>query len=195
MTAAVALLGLAGAARADISFSGTGTSGVLSAPSETWQFNADGGTLENDWGSPGVGAGEVVSGETVPVFGMTLDFTGGGTIDASSVAIGNGAACAGSTNGGTTFCTANPSDIWVATVTGPSSISFIAQNPTFFLQPGQLYFVNVFFTGATPDSFTGTWLTTFSGSGAPEPTTWGLMLLGFGGAGYALRRRRALVTA
>lgn len=35
---------------------------------------------------------------------------------------------------------------------------------------------------------------TFTG-GVPEPATWGLMLVGFGGLGAVMRRRRALVAA
>jgi len=179
-------------ANADITFSGSGPSGVLSAPSETWVFNADGGApvtgYLNNWGSPGVGFGEVVSGETVPVFGMKITFSGGGTIDAPSIAIGNGAGCAGTTTGGTTFCTDSPTDIWLATQTGADSIEFTAQNPTYYLNPGQLYFVNIFFDGATPTSFTGEWLTEYSPT--PEPSS--LMLLGSGALALlgGLRRRK-----
>ncbi|MGZ3377786.1 MAG: PEPxxWA-CTERM sorting domain-containing protein [Phenylobacterium sp.] len=36
---------------------------------------------------------------------------------------------------------------------------------------------------------------TFNGGAVPEPAAWALMLLGFGGMGAALRRRRMLVTA
>lgn len=43
------------------------------------------------------------------------------------------------------------------------------------------------------DSFTATGFSaTFSGA-VPEPTTWALMILGFGGAGAMLRRRRAVL--
>ena len=86
-------------------------------------------------------------------------------------------------------------DIWVATITGPSSIKFIAQSPTFFLGQGQKYFVNIFFDGDTPDAFTGKWLTTFSGPGVPEPASWAMMLMGFGGLGAVLRRRRPVALA
>jgi hypothetical protein len=191
--AILVVLGTASVAHADYAFSGTGGSGTLVAPSETWSFNFDGGALLNDWGSPGVGAGVVAYGESQAAFGMTLNFTGGGTINAASVGIGNGANCAGSTSGGTTFCTISPTDIWIATITGPSSIKFIAQNSTFFLTQGQTYFVNVFFDGATPTDFTGAWLTTFSG--APEPATWAMMLVGFGAIGYGLRRRSTALAA
>jgi len=180
---------LSGAASADlIPFSGTGTSGVLSASSETWYFNMDGGAAFNqylnNWGSPGVNGGEAVSGESEDVFGMQITFTGGGPIDASAIAIGNSAGCVGSTAGGTTFCTFSPTDVWTAIQTGPDSISFLAQDPSSYLLPGQDYFANVYFDGATPTGFTGDWLTTFiptPPSSAPEPAAFGVA-----GAGLVL---------
>lgn len=157
---------------------------MLSASSETWLFNADGGAVStgylNDWGSPGVGAGEVPSGEAVNVYGMQITFTGGGPIDAASIAIGNSANCLGSTTGGTTFCTGSD-DIWVATLAGADSINFLAQSAAFDLTPGEFYFVNIFFDGATPTAFSGDWLTTFTptiGGSTPEPAAIGLV--GFG---------------
>lgn len=184
--AATALIAASGAAHADYLFSGSGSSGTLVSPSEVWRFNADGGTLLNDWGSPGVGAGVVPYGETQPAFGMDITFTGGGTIDSGSVSIGNGADCVGSTFGGTTFCTIAPTDIWKAFIVGPDTIDFRAQNPTFYLSQGQYYFVNVFFDGATPTGFSGAWLTSFSP--VPEPAS--LALIGAGLAGVGLVRRR-----
>lgn len=193
--AALAVFGFAGAAHADYAFSGSGPTGVLVGAAETWSFNYDGGVLANDWGSPGVGAGVTTYGQSQDAFGMTITFAGGGTIDASSVIIGNGAACAGSTYGGTTFCTSSPTDIWTATVINPYTINFIAQNPTFNLAQGQSYFVNIFFNGATPTSFTGKWLTEFTGGpgpggAVPEPATWAMMILGFGAVGSMARRSR-----
>ena len=35
-----------------------------------------------------------------------------------------------------------------------------------------------------------TWFDTGTGGGVPEPGTWGMMLMGFGAAGFAMRRRR-----
>ena len=45
----------------------------------------------------------------------------------------------------------------------------------------------------TPGSAVG--LPTGTPPGVPEPATWAMMLMGFGAAGYALRRRRKLVLA
>ena len=38
----------------------------------------------------------------------------------------------------------------------------------------------------------GSYSGTVTFASAPEPATWGLMILGFGAVGYSLRRRRAL---
>lgn len=154
-----------GIAYGDIIISGTGSSGNLDAAGGPWSFNADGGVAVtdylNDWGSPGVGASVTPYADTTTAFGMEITFTGGGTLDAAAVGIGNSAGCVGSTSGGTTFCTLSPTDIWEAFITGPDTIEFLAQDPSFDLLSGQNYFVNIFFDGATPTGFTGAWLTSF----------------------------------
>lgn len=187
--------GAAPMAHADYVFSGSGTSGTLNGGSEAWVFNFDGGAAQtgylDNWGSPGVGAGTTAYSRLDAAFGMSITFNGG-TINANSIAIGNGASCAGSTAGGTTFCTIAPNDVWEAFLTAPDTIEFRAQDPSFFLQSQQKYFVNVFFDGAAPTSFTGRWLTQFAPdpTAVPEPGTSAMFGAGLLGVGLLLMLRR-----
>jgi hypothetical protein len=191
LTLALVAAMLPAAARADFAFAGSGASGTLTSPSETWVFNGDGGAATtgylNNWGSPGVDRGLVGYGESSPAYGFEITFSGGGAIDPASVATGNGADCAGTTSGGTTFCT--DSDIWQAFLTGPDTIEFLAQNPGFDLPAGQTYFVNIFFDGTTPTSFTGAWLTSFTPTPGATPEPSALLLLGSGLVSIAGARR------
>ncbi len=81
----------------------------------------------NNWGSPGVAHGIIPYEEASTAYGMDITFTGGGTIDAASVTLGNSKNCIGATGGGTTFCTEGPEDIWEATIVGPDTIDFLGR--------------------------------------------------------------------
>ncbi len=184
---AVALVAAVSAApaHADFAFSGSGATGFLNGASETWTFSADGGS---DWGSPGVGLGVTPYSRGVAAFGFDINFKDGGRILPGSVALGNASACAGSSGGGTTFCTVGPLDIWDAFQIDDHTIDFRAQNPTFFISPGQSYFVNVFFEGALPTAFSGRWVTDFSPK-VPEPSV--LALFGIAALALGLSRRKS----
>jgi hypothetical protein len=103
---------------------------------------------------------------------MSITFNGA-TINADSITVGNNAGCARTTSGGTTFCTIASTNVWEAFLTAPDTIEFRAQEASFFLTQGQDYFVNIFFEGTRPTSFTGRWLTEFSPNpnpvDVPEP--------------------------
>ena len=186
-------------AKADIPFSGSGSSGTLSsaAGSEPWYFNYEASGSVPDWGIPGVGNTLTTSGLTQDVYALLVTFTSeDADVDLGSIATGNGAGCLGGTSGGSTFCTfadssGDSAELWEAYWIGPDEVEFLAVSPSDYLAPGQYFFTNVFFgNGVTPSSFTGEWLTEYQPDPVPEPTT--LLYLGTGlvALGTTLLRRR-----
>jgi hypothetical protein len=193
-----AILSLASApASANFVFSGSGTSGTFQGQaSEPWELNADGGN-PNNWGSPGVGNSVTPYLESQAAFGLDLTFFGVGPIDPASIVIGSAAACVGASSGGTTFCDTPVigETPWLAFLTGTNSIAFRAQDASRTLDPGEQFFVNVFFTGSTPPTdfrFEGVWLTDFSPTpdAVPLPPALALFATGLAGMGWLARRRR-----
>jgi hypothetical protein len=84
--------------------------------------------------------------------------------------------CVGDSNG--SFCN------WSI---GSVSFSGTARSIGFSVNVGQAIYDNVTFGSSRPGAGTGV---------VPEPTTWALLLIGFGGVGWAIRRRtRALGAA
>jgi PEP-CTERM motif len=181
--AASFMLGSFSPAGADYAFSGSGTSGTLVSPGETWTTNFDGGSasgFHDNWGSPGSFAGLVPYGQIQPAIGFEITFAAGAVIAADTIT---------TTNGGfleTTFWNFSSNNVWTASLIGPNSIEFLAPNPSSYLTTGQNYFVNVYFDTAAPASFSGSFIT----APVPEPSTWAMMILGFVGVGFMAYRRK-----
>ncbi len=174
-------------AGADYVFIGSGTSGALVSPAETWTNNFDGGAaatgFHDNRGSPGVFAGTVPYGQTQSAIGFEITFAAGAVITASTIT---------TTNFGlleTTFWNTSSGDVWTPSLIGPNSIEFLAPNPSAYLMTGQSYFVNVYFDTPAPTSFSGSFITA-----VPEVSTWAMMILGFAGLGFMTYRRRKSAT-
>jgi hypothetical protein len=200
MVGAAAVLSLAFGtalpANASYFFTGTGSNGNFSGQaSEPYTYNFDfqfGGT-QNDWGSPGVSNSLTPYLETDSAFGFQITFTGA-TIDPNSILVGNSAACAGTTTGGTTFCS-NSLNPWQAFSLGSNSIEFLAPTTSDFVSTGTDFFVNVFFAGDLPTGFSGEWITDFTPAPTPLPGALPLLASGLGALGLLGWRRKRKVAA
>ena len=189
LTVSAVVLGLASSsASANFVFTGSGLSGNFTGQASE-PFIVNNVPPQDNWGSPGVAAGVTPYLEGVAAFGLDITFFGVSPIDPASIIIGNGAGCAGSSGGGTTFCNSpfGAAGIWQAFLTGPDSISFRAQNVGQVLDPGEDFFVNVFFLPSTAGPidfrFEGAWLTEFSPDPTPLPAALPLFATGIGALG------------
>lgn len=191
-----AAISLSAPAAANYIFSGSGSSGNFQGQaSEPWILNSD--TPYDNWGSPGVSAGTTLYLGAEAAFGLDLVFSGVGPIDAQSIITGNAGACVGSSGGGTTFCNDpfGTTGIWQAFKTADNAISFRAQDVSQILDPGESFFVNVFFLllGDEPAStieFKGEWITSFSPEPVPVPAALPLLASGLGALGVMGWRRK-----
>ena len=71
-----------------------------------------------------------------------------------------------------------------------SQVTVDPNNPQSFWVVGE-YALGYLPNRTASNSRWGTWISNVNIGGVPEPSTWGLMIVGFGFAGVALRRRRA----
>ncbi len=174
----------ASVAMADISFSGSGTSGSI-APGQSWVLTSNAANLLRGlavWGVPGLGNGDSTWNGSGPVDDLTITFTGL-TIDQTPDANPNGA------NDFTRFHLADDTP-WTVSFIGTDTVHFTAPDSSLWLNPGTQFFVNVAFTDSNVQTvnFSGSW--SEPGSPVPEPSS--LLLLGTGLVGAASSIRRKL---
>jgi hypothetical protein len=165
-------------AMADITFSGSGTSGSI-APGLMWSFDET--TVFRGlpvWGVPGLGDGNATWTGSGPVDDFTITFTGltiDQTPDPNPTGVGDF----------TRFHLADDTP-WTASFIGTDTVHFTAPDPSHWLYPGTQFFVNIAFTDQNVETvtFTGSW-----SEPVPEPSS--LLLIGTGliGAAGSLRRK------
>src|SRR5262249_10462855 len=144
----------------------SGTSGVL-VPNVPWVINAEG---TNSWGAPGAGLGP----RSWPGPDGFLDFHIAFTNLPDDVDIDPSFGSDCGTGAGTIVCVADSAGqnamLWNPVLDTPDSISFYAPQGS-SLDNGDLFFVNIGFTGAVSTvDFNGS----FTQTGVPEPATFAL---------------------
>jgi len=143
------------AGHAQITFSGSGSSGVLN-PGQPWEVTPNSQTVDpgfrgvSVWGTPGLGFGDDVWTGSPGVVGFTITFLNlpaGVTIDQTPNS--------GGFNDDTRF--AGLDGLWVPIFTGGNTVTFIGSTDS--LSAGSPFFVNVAFAGGTVTTvnFTGEW--------------------------------------
>jgi hypothetical protein len=148
------------------------------------------------WGSPGYGAGTIAfnplhvsnsNGSYATSFSFTFLKGVKGLIDQTPAASPFGFLPQ------TRFTNVTDGVAWLASFDG-NAVTFTAPTMAAKLDAGDLFFVNVAFTGPVDKkkfSFAGLWDDTKVASPAPEPASWAMIIVGFGALGSAMRRQKA----
>jgi len=90
----------------------------------------------------------------------------------------------------TRFSNVTDGALWKTTFIGGNTVLFEAKSTASTLDVGEDFFVNIAFTGKIDPkrfAFSALW---DEAPVVPEPSTWAMMLVGFGAVGYAMRRRQ-----
>jgi hypothetical protein len=196
LLASVALLAaVAAPAHADITIfdaystsAGVGGNSGLDAQGQPWNWSIATYSGNSAWGAPGLGAGEntfnTTTGNTANDFQISFVYFGSTAIDRTPSSDPSGY------NEQTRFT----SDIggiltaWTPVYDGSKNVTFDAPTGV-FLSNGDKYFVNVVFTSGDLSNANAGYTAGFSTGAIPEPSTWAMMLVGFGALGFAGYRR------
>jgi hypothetical protein len=152
------------------------------------------------WGSPGYGSGTIAfnpltvsnsNGSYATSFSFTFLKGVDGTLDETPSPSPFGFFPE------TRFTNITDGVAWLVSYNG-KDVTFTAPNMAAKLDQGDLFFVNVAFTGAVNTerfSFAGLWTDDPVSSSAPEPVSWAMMVGGFGFVGGVLRSARRKTSA
>ena len=127
----------------------------------------------------------------VDAFVLGTDFDGAGPF----LAVNNPALANGTLSGSTTTFGRSPSGNVLTTEFGINGLTGTENSTTYIFRTNAVDFNNLGFYGIIDGSTLNGRTFQPIGSAVPEPGTWAMMLLGFGGIGLAMRRRRPVRAA
>lgn len=153
--------------------------GIAAAPASAAQFSFSFTTNQQLFGGPVTGSGVFTTSDTAMTVGGQTAFaitSITGTVNGSAIVAPTAASYGNYFTTGPTFL--DGSGVRFSTAAG-NDVAFFNQSNN------GLYRVNTF----SPGSSSYVSATSARLAAVPEPAAWALMLLGFGGIGFALRRR------